>query len=152
MVWVGYVLDKTAPSPDDMLKLSCYVGPNINISQAMIANILKENGPMLHRSTYRPLTPDELADKDGSDAWEQFIARVYEKLGSWVLPRELEDIGLENTSQYDPYEDEIQKQTSPHLMEELELMPEVEDYYIGTEILLPKKGGGQDGRRPCSGM
>ena len=47
--------------------------------------------------------PDKLLDKDGSDAQEQFMARVCEKMGFLVLPRELEDIGLENTLQYDPY-------------------------------------------------
>ena len=55
---------------------------------------------MLDRSTYQPLTPDELLDKDGSDAQEQFMARVYDRLGSHVLPRELEDLGLEDTPQY----------------------------------------------------
>ena len=34
------------------------------------------------------------------------MARVYERLGSWVLPREFEDIGLETTPQNDPYEEE----------------------------------------------
>ena len=71
----------------------------------MTTKILTENGLVLHRLTYRPLTPDELLDKNGSDAREQFMARVHERLGSWVLPRELDDIGLENTPQYDPYED-----------------------------------------------
>ena len=42
------------------------------------------------------------------------MARVSERLGYWVLPRELEDIVLEYTTQYDPYEDEIQnEQTFP---------------------------------------
>ena len=42
------------------------------------------------------------------------MARVYERLGSWVLQREFEYIELENTPQYDPYEDETQnKQTFP---------------------------------------
>ena len=83
--------------------------------------------------------PDKLLDKNGSDAWEQFMARVYKKLGSQVLPRELEDIGLENTQQYDLYKDETQnKQKFPQLAEELEPMPEVRDYYIGAEIMLPR--------------
>ena len=34
------------------------------------------------------------------------MARVYERLGSQVLPRDLEDIGLENTPHYEPYENE----------------------------------------------
>ena len=67
------------------------------------------------------------------------MSRVYERLGSQVLPRELEDLGLEDTPQNDPYEDETQKeQTFPQLAEELEPMPEVGDHYIGAEMLLPR--------------
>ena len=67
------------------------------------------------------------------------MAGVYEKLESWVLPIELEDKGLENTLQCDPYEDETQnKQRFPQLAEELEPMPEKRDHYIGAEILLLK--------------
>ena len=68
------------------------------------------------------------------------MARVYyERLGSLVLSRELEDIGLESTPQYDQYKDETQnKQWFPPLAEELEPMPEVEDHYIGAETLLSR--------------
>ena len=55
------------------------------------------------------------------------MARVHDRLGSHVLPRDLEDLGLEDTPQYDPYEDETQEPT-----------PEVGDHYIGAEILLPR--------------
>ena len=51
----------------------------------------------------------------------------------------MEDIGLENTPQYDSYEDETQnEQTFTQLAEELEPMQEVGDHYIGAEILLPR--------------
>ena len=67
------------------------------------------------------------------------MARIYKRLGSWVLPRELEVIGLVSTPQYDPYVDETQnEQTFPQLAEELEPMPEVGDHYIGAKILLPR--------------
>ena len=80
-----------------------------------------------------------MLDRDRSDAQERFIARVYERLGSHILPRALEDLKLEDTSQYDPYEDEIQNERSfPQLAEELEPTPEVGDLYIGAEILLPR--------------
>ena len=129
MIQVGYVWDKTALFPDDMLKLGHSLGPSIDVGPTMTAKSLMENGQVLHRSTYRPLTPDELLDKDESEAQEQFMARVYEKLRSLVLPKDLEDIGLENTPQYDLYEDEKQnEQTFPQLEEELEPMPEVADY------------------------
>ena len=66
------------------------------------------------------------------------MSRVYERLGSRVLPRELEDIGLENTPQSDPYEDETQnKQLFLQLADELEPTPEVGDHYIRAKILLP---------------
>ena len=88
---------------------------------------------------YKPLTPDELLDKDGSDVREQFMARVHEKLRSQVLLRELEDIWLEITMQYNPYEDETKnEQTFLQLAEELEPMPEMVDHYIGADKLLPR--------------
>ena len=68
-----------------MLKLGHYFGPSIDVSPAMMAKILTENGQVLHTSMYRLLTPDMLLDEDGSDAQEQFMARVYERLESWVL-------------------------------------------------------------------
>ena len=40
------------------------------------------------------------------------MVRVYDKLSSQVIQRDLEDLGLENTPQYDPYEDETQNKQS----------------------------------------
>ena len=89
------------------------------MGSVMTAKILSKNGQVFHRLMYRPLIPDELLDKDQSDAQEQFMARGCEKLGSRVLPRELEDIGLQNTPHYDLYEDESQNiQTFPQLAKE----------------------------------
>ena len=51
-----------------MLNLCHYLGPSIDVGPAMTTKILMENGQVLHRSTYRLLTPDELLDNDGSDA------------------------------------------------------------------------------------
>ena len=93
VVWVGYVL-RWFLFQDDVEKLGHYLGPSIDVCQAMTANILTEKQQVLHRSTYRPLTWDELLDKDGSDAQEHFMARVYEMFGLQVLLRELEDIRL----------------------------------------------------------
>ena len=51
-------------------------------------------------------------------------------MGFWVLPRKLDDMELESTPQYDPYEDETQNdQTLSQLAEELEPMPQVGDHY-----------------------
>ena len=49
-------------------------------------------------------------------------------------------IGLENTSQYDLYEDETKnKLTFSQLAEELESIEEVGDHYIGAEIVFLKE-------------
>ena len=45
-------LDETAPFPHDMLKLSCYLGPSIDVDLVMTAKILTVNVQVLHRSTY----------------------------------------------------------------------------------------------------
>ena len=66
------------------------------------------------------------------------MGKVNERLGSHVLPRELEDVEQEITPQYDPYEDETwNEQSFPQLAEELEPMLEVGGDYIAAEILLP---------------
>ena len=87
--WFKWIMfhDETAPFPDDVLKLGHYLGPSIDISPAMTAKILTENGQVLHRSTCRWLTPDELLDKDRSNDRDQFMAGGCETLGSRVLPK-----------------------------------------------------------------
>ena len=126
--------------PEDMLQLGHHLWHSIDVGSAMMAKVLTQNGQVLHKSTFIPFTSDDLVDKEGQDACYQFVIRVYNRLGSWVLPRDLEDKGLENTPQYDPYKDETQyKQTFLHLQEELELMPEITDQYLGSEISLPRE-------------
>ena len=60
--------NETVPFPDDMLKLGHYLGPSIDADPGLKTKILTQNGQVLHRSTYRFLTPDEIADKEDSDA------------------------------------------------------------------------------------
>ena len=57
-----------------MLKLGQFLGPSIDVGQAITAMILTQFGQVL--------TPDEREDKDGTDIQEQFMAKVHEKLGS----------------------------------------------------------------------
>ena len=49
---------------------------------AMTTKILTKNGQVLLISMYILLIPDEIAEKDGIDVQEQFMARVHEKMGS----------------------------------------------------------------------
>ena len=64
--------------PEDVLKLGHYLGLSIDLDPAMAAKILTQNGQMLHRFMYRPLTPDVASDQEGSDDHKQFMAREHE--------------------------------------------------------------------------
>ena len=61
-------MDETAPFLDDMLILGHYLGPSIDVGPGIMAKILKQNEQVLHRSTYRTVTLNEIADKDRSNA------------------------------------------------------------------------------------
>ena len=51
--------DTTIAFPDSKEVLGRYLGPSIDIGPAMTAKILKANGQVVHRSTYRSLTDQE---------------------------------------------------------------------------------------------
>ena len=56
------------------------------------------------------------------------MTRFHERKASHLHSRNLEDLGLEDTPQYVPYEDETQNKWSfSPLAEELEPIPEVDD-------------------------
>ena len=118
----------------------------------MNAKILTQNGQVKYRPTYRPLVPDELIDQEGQFVQEQFMVSVHKKVGCCVLPRDLGDIGHKDIPQYDSFENDIQtNQTFSQLQEEEEIStPEVADYYLGLEILLPRWD--QVARGPCGHM
>ena len=55
--WV-YFRDTCVTFPGDKLVLGRYCGPSIYVGNAITENILRKNRQQVHRSTYRPLTPD----------------------------------------------------------------------------------------------
>ena len=59
--------------------LGRYLGPSIDVGPALIANILKSNGDMVHCSTYRSLLPEEVNDE--KELRRQFNVMIEEKLG-----------------------------------------------------------------------
>ena len=64
--WVMFQ-NETAEHPDNELKLS-YLVPIINKDLTVTAKIFTDNEQMISKSTYILLTPDEIADKEWSDA------------------------------------------------------------------------------------
>ena len=59
--WFEWVMfqDKTVPYPNDHFRLGRYLSLIIDIGPALMAEIIKENGQVIHRSTYQAQTQDE---------------------------------------------------------------------------------------------
>ncbi len=52
----------TVSFPEDLLVLGKYLGLSIDIGPVTTTKILIPTGKVVHPSTYRPLTPEEIAD------------------------------------------------------------------------------------------
>ena len=72
--WYGWVYywDSKAQYPESKEKLGRWLGPLIDTGPAMTAKVLKPNGQLLHVSTYRPLSDDEMQDPGEKRKREQY--------------------------------------------------------------------------------
>ena len=129
--------DVAAPFPEDKQVLGRYLGPSIDIGPAMTAKILKTNGQVIHSSTYRPLTPDEMALPDEVKAREVFDEKVGEILGTEMEIGDIEDDEVE-TPVFEPYKDNVDgKIDQAKDADDEEVTPEEMDGYLGATVLLP---------------
>ena len=68
-----------------------------------------------------------------------FMVSLHQKLGLCAEVRDLVELGVEDTSQNNPYEDKLQNaKMCPILDEEPEVTPELGEQFVNTEILLPR--------------
>ena len=122
--WFEWIIfqDKTGSYPNDYFTLGRNLGPSIDIGPALMVKIIKENGQILHRSTYWAPTQKEWEWEECKAECSSFMESLHWKLGPCDKLRELVDLGVEETPQYDPYEDELQNaETFPILDEEPEV-------------------------------
>ena len=64
---------------------------------------------------------------------------LHQVLGPGARLSDLVDLGVEETLQYDPYENELKYvETFPMLDEEPDITPKWGDQYVTAEILLPR--------------
>ena len=136
--WV-YFRDAAVSFPEDKLVLGRYLGPSIDIGPALTAKILKQNGQVVHRSTYRGLTPEELASPTEQAARTMFDESIGRTLGPETKVDDFEELDVEDTPTFDRYEDDSEEGQMPEPQaEELEPTPEVGDNYVNTEVMLPR--------------
>jgi hypothetical protein len=85
--WI-YFLDTTVSFPGDKYVLRRYLGPAADIGPAMAAKVLKTNGQTLVRTTFCPLTEDELLSEDEKKKRDDFDKKVKEILGEGFSPED----------------------------------------------------------------
>jgi hypothetical protein len=109
----------------------------MNVGPAITgATLLKSNGQVIHRSSYQPLTPDELRDPTEIKKREVFDWSVEEKCGGTAAASDFgfdEDIEIPT---YEAYEDDDDDHIG-HMVDDDDVTPEMLDNCIGAEVVLP---------------
>ena len=142
--WIKWY-DQNAPFPQDKYVLGRYCGPSFEISSAMCAKILKQNGQYVHRSTFRPLTPEEWQSEDEKKARQQFDQEIQERLGKPSNAKDFDQSLDLDTPTLEPYDDDDNGGLAP-LPDRDESTPDAYDQYIGAEVLLDYQGKQLTGR------
>ncbi len=101
----------------------------------MTAKILQQNGEVVYRSTYRPLTVEEQADPSVQQSMVTFDQIAEERLGDKLTRTELEEVGIPDTPEYLPYADEDQNDMTFADLDE-EVTPEAGDEYVHASVML----------------
>jgi hypothetical protein len=134
--WV-YFKDEIQSFPGLPFILGRYLGRSKDVGPAMAAKILKQNGQVVVRTTFRGLTDVEKAKHEETQVRDAFDSAIAIKLGDKMSPDDYKDDPDIETPYFETYSDE-DTGDSPR-------MPDADDYdvntydqYIGAEVLLPQ--------------
>jgi len=138
--WYDWVMwyDSDAAYPKPKEQLGRWLGPAVDIGAAMTSKILKENGQVLYRSTYRALNPEELESLEHKRLRDAFDLSIAEKIGGPTMEGELIKLDPDAvTPEYEPYQDD-EEGTPKHAPDAEDLVtPEDYDNYVGAHVNLP---------------
>ncbi len=102
----------------------------------MTAKILTPTCKVFHCGTYRPLMPEEIADPVKQENMKAFLRMAEEWWDRHLARGQLEEVGLIETPDAQPYLDDQQTdKTFPALKEEV--TPKAGDEYIQASIMMP---------------
>ena len=111
----------------------------------MTAKTLKANGKVVHRSTHRGLTREEIDSPLEQKARQEFDEAIEQKLGPSSQPSDFDyDVDIE-TPTHEFYEDDDGEGIG-HAPDADEVTSEVLDNYIGAEVTLPVGGAMMSGK------
>jgi hypothetical protein len=135
--WIKF-RDTAQHFPEPKMTLGRYLGPKIDVGPAMTAKILKANGQVVHRSTYRALNESEWASEAERLERNAFDVTVEIKLGPSMKPDDLPVDGTE-TPMYERYEDD-DGERHRHADDEEAFTPEEADNFVNAEVALMHHG------------
>ena len=137
--WVKYY-DEVAGFPEDKQALARYLGPSVGIGSLLTGKLLKTNGNYYYTSSFRALTPEEIASPIEIQHRKDFVQKIEEVLGPKASAKDFdEDLNLHHyeTPIYEPYDDDDgggidqMPDRDEHTFEHY-------DQYINAEVLLPR--------------
>lgn len=158
--WVMF-RDSSVSFPEDDMVLGRWLGPSRDVGPAMSAKILKANGEVVHRSTFRELTLEERESEVWKKARDLFDASIQAKIGAPATDKDFEDQPDSETPTYLPWEGgEDDKPLEPPSEEEKPYFllgegqsgtvniptPEEGDEFVNATIMLPRGEGHSRGR------
>jgi hypothetical protein len=139
--WVKF-RDTSGKFPVSKIQLGRDLGAAIDIGPAMTHNILKQNWSVMHRSSVRPLTQDEIQSPTEIQEREKFDIAIEEKCGPAMNKDDFQndpDYADFVTPTYDCYEyDEVSPSKMPDI-EDIREEHDVDTYdqYIGARVRVP---------------
>ena len=104
--------DTNETFPNDKVVLSRYLGPSIDVGPALTAKILKMNGSVVYRSTYRGLNEDERNSAVEQAMRDKFDDHIRSKVGPGTSADSFKGLSIEATPTYDRYADDHEESTT----------------------------------------
>ena len=130
--WIKFYDPVGNSFPEDKYYLRCYLGPQIYIGPILTEKILKMNGEVVHQSTYRSFTAQELNYEE--DLRRDFDNKIEYNLGPKATVKDFDDMNMKETPTFEVYSDnDVVKGTPDKPPEDLEPTPDLStDLYLNA--------------------
>ena len=104
--WIMF-RDEPVAFPDANPVIGRYLGPAIDVGPALTAKILKANGEVVYRSTYRHLTDAEVQNAAHVSMRIEFDVSILDRFGPETSPDDFPDIDIPDTPEHDHFDDVV---------------------------------------------
>jgi hypothetical protein len=140
--WYSWVLfnDSRTHFPDDKVVLGRYLGPtDPEAGSVMTAKILKANGEVVRRNTYRHIRQEEFESEEYKLLRADFDKTVAQRLGDAMNEDDVKKRDISAfTPEYEPYEDDETPAIITPEQDDIDEESSAYDGYLTSQVMLPK--------------